>query len=178
MVIFIPRHFIILDGIVNEIVILISFSDFSLQVYRNTANLCRFILYPAFLLNLSLPLVSYFGFLFFFGLCWVFTVAHRFSLVSESGDYSVVVVRRLLIVVSCLGAEHGLWGAGASVAVAHGSVFVAPGLWSTGSVVVAHGLSCPSACGIFLDQGLNPCLLHLQTDSLLLSHRGSPTLDS
>ena len=88
------------------------------------------------------------------------------------------MVRRLLIVVSCLGAKHGLWGAGASVAVAHGSVFVAPGLWSTGSVVVAHGLSCPSACGIFLDQGLNPCLLHLQTDSLLLSHRGSPTLDS
>ena len=24
------------------------------------------------------------------------------------------------------------------------------------SVVVAHGLSCPKACGIFLDQGLNP----------------------
>ena len=26
-----------------------------------------------------------------------------------------------------------------------------------GSVVVAHGLSCPTAQGIFLDQGLNPC---------------------
>ena len=24
------------------------------------------------------------------------------------------------------------------------------------SVVVVHGLSCPSACGIFLEQGLNP----------------------
>ena len=30
-------------------------------------------------------------------------------------------------------------------------------LWSTGSVVVVHGLSCPGACGIFPDQGLNHC---------------------
>jgi len=29
-----------------------------------------------------------------------------------------------------------------------------------GSVVVAHQLSCPAACRIFLEQGLNPCLLH------------------
>lgn len=28
-----------------------------------------------------------------------------------------------------------------------------------GSVVVAHRLSCPLACGIFLEQGLNPCPL-------------------
>ena len=26
-----------------------------------------------------------------------------------------------------------------------------------GSVVGVHGLSCPMACGIFLDQELNPC---------------------
>ena len=26
------------------------------------------------------------------------------------------------------------------------------GLWITGSVIVVHGLSCSSACGIFLDQ--------------------------
>ena len=43
-------------------------------------------------------------------------------------------------------------------------------LWSTGSrhvgsVVVAHGLSCSAACGIFPDQGLNPCPLHWQADS-------------
>ena len=30
------------------------------------------------------------------------------------------------------------------------------------------------ACGIFLDQGLSPCLLHWQMDSLPLSHQGSP----
>ena len=51
------------------------------------------------------------------------------------------------------------------VAVVQGSVAVVPGLKSTGSIVVAHGLSCPKACGIFTDQGSNPCLLHWQTDS-------------
>ena len=30
----------------------------------------------------------------------------------------------------------------------------------TGSVAVAHGPSCSVACGIFPDQGLNPCPLH------------------
>ena len=39
---------------------------------------------------------------------------------------------------------------------------MAHGLWNTDSVVVAHGLSCSAACGIFLDQGLNSCLLHWQ----------------
>ena len=31
------------------------------------------------------------------------------------------------------------------------SVVAVPGLWSTGSVVVVHGLSGLEACGIFLD---------------------------
>ena len=35
-----------------------------------------------------------------------------------------------------------------------------------GSVVVVLGLSCPMACGIFLDRGLSPCPLHWQVDSL------------
>ena len=55
------------------------------------------------------------------------------------------------------------------------SVVVVPGLWSTGSIVVAHGFSCHVACGIFLDQELNPCLLYWQVDFFLpLSHQGSP----
>ena len=37
-------------------------------------------------------------------------------------------------------------------------------LWLAGSVVVVHGLSCSAACGIFLDQGSNPCPLHWQAD--------------
>ena len=41
-------------------------------------------------------------------------------------------------------------------------------LQSAGSVVVAHGLSWPMACAIFSDQGLNPCPLQWQVDSLSL----------
>ena len=32
------------------------------------------------------------------------------------------------------------------------------GVWA--SVIVMHGLCCPEVCGIFPDQGLNPCLLN------------------
>ena len=46
----------------------------------------------------------------------------------------------------------------------------------TGSVVVAHGPSCSTACGIFPDQGLNLCPLHWQADSQPLSHQGSPSI--
>ena len=67
-----------------------------------------------------------------------------FSLVAESRGYSAVV-RGFFTVVSSPVAEYRLW--------------------SAGSVVVAHRLSCPVAGGIFLDQGLNPCLLGWQVDS-------------
>ena len=43
-----------------------------------------------------------------------------------------------------------------------------------GSVIVAHGPSCSAACGIFPDQGSNPCPLHWQADSQPLHHQGSP----
>ena len=35
-------------------------------------------------------------------------------------------------------------------------------------------LSCSVACGIFPDQGSNPCPLHWQADSYPLRHQGSP----
>ena len=44
------------------------------------------------------------------------------------------------------------------------------------SVVVAHGPSCLAACGIFPDQGSNPCPLHWQADSQPLRHQGSPKI--
>ena len=44
-------------------------------------------------------------------------------------------------------------------------VVVAPGLWSTGSVAVAQGISCSVACGIFPDHGSNRCALHCKGDS-------------
>ena len=62
----------------------------------------------------------------------------------------------------------------ASVDVAHGLSSCGFQALEQGSVVVAHGLSCPEACGILLDQGLNPCLLHWKADSLPLSQPGKP----
>ena len=43
-----------------------------------------------------------------------------------------------------------------------------------GSVIVAHG--CSAACGIFPDQGSNPCPPHWQADSQPLCHQVSPRL--
>ena len=40
-------------------------------------------------------------------------------------------------------------------------------------MAVVHRLNSSVACGSFLDQGSNWCLLHWQADSLPLSHQGS-----
>ena len=47
------------------------------------------------------------------------------------------------------------------------------GFRRAGSVVVANGPSCSAACGIFPDQGSNPCPLHWQADSQSQRHQGS-----
>ena len=96
----------------------------------------------------------------YFWLHWVFVAAHGLSLVVASGDYSSLwctgfSLRWLLLLWStgsrCVGfSTCGTW---------------AQQLWLAGSVVVAHGLSCSAACGIFPDQGSNPCPLHWQGDS-------------
>ena len=39
-------------------------------------------------------------------------------------------------------------------------------------------LSCSRACGIFTDQGSNPCLLHWQAESYPLSHQGAQDIPS
>ena len=39
---------------------------------------------------------------------------------------------------------------------------------------MAQELSHSMACGMFLDEGSNPCLLHWQAESLPLSHQASP----
>ena len=54
------------------------------------------------------------------------------------------------------------------------AIVVAPGLESTGSIIVAHGLSCSEACGIFSDQRWHLWLLHWQADSVPLHHQGNP----
>ena len=48
--------------------------------------------------------------------------------------------------------------------------------WFPGSTAVARGLSCFAVCGILPDQGLKPCPLHGQVDSLPLSHQGRSPL--
>ena len=53
---------------------------------------------------------------------------------------------------------------------------MAPEVWSRGSIVVVRGLSCSKACGIFLDQGLNLCLLQWQVDSFTTEPPGKPQL--
>ena len=86
----------------------------------------------------------------YFWLCWIFVAAQGLSLVAASGGYSPVSVHGLLIEVASL-----LQGTGSR---------------HTGSVVVAHWLSCPAAYGIFPDQGSNWCSLHRQAGSQALDH--------
>ena len=90
--------------------------------------------------------------------------AWAFSSCSERG-LLFIVVHGLLIVVASLVAEHGLQAHRLQQLWLSGSLVVARGLQSAGSVVVAHGLSCSTACGIFPDQGSNLCPLHWQADS-------------
>ena len=98
-----------------------------------------------------------FQWFFFFWLCWVFVAARGLSLVAPSGGLLFVVVHGFLITVASLAVEHGLQARRLQQLWCTGSVVVARGLQSAGSVVVVYGLSCSMACGIFPDQGSNPC---------------------
>ena len=69
---------------------------------------------------------------------------------------------------------HGFSCSRARAPGAQVSIVVALRLSSIGSVLMAHRLSCSETCGIFPDQGSNPCLQHRQVDSLPLSHQRSP----
>ena len=61
-----------------------------------------------------------------------------FAVQTQSRSDCPVAGLRLPIVTASL-VEHRVQSTGALVVVV-------PGLWSVGSVVVAHGLSCPIAC--------------------------------
>ena len=89
-----------------------------------------------------------------------------FSSCREGGYFPVEVHR--LVVVAPLFVDHGLSSCSAGLGSCYHELQI------TGSVDVAHGLSCSSACGIFPDQGLNPSLLHWQADSF--TAEGSPNL--
>ena len=112
----------------------------------------------------------------YFWWCWVFAVLRALSTCSEWGLLSSYGARASHFSGLTCGTQ-ALGLAGLSSCGTWAQLFGAPRLYSTRSIVVAHGLSCPSAHGIFLDQGLNFCLLHWQVDSLPLSHQGSPGKD-
>ena len=96
---------------------------------------------------------------FFFKLIYLFLAvlglrfcARAFSSCGKRGPFFIMVHGPLTIVASLVGST---------------------GSRHAGSVVVAHGPSCSAVCGIFLDQGSNPCPLHWQADSQPLRHQGS-----
>ena len=92
--------------------------------------------------------------IYFFWLCWVFVSVRGLSLVAASGGHSSS--RR------------------AGFSLSRPLLLRSTGSRRAGSVVVAHGPSRSAACGIFPDQGSNPCPLHWQADSQPLRHQGSP----
>ena len=98
----------------------------------------------------------YFNFIYFiyFWLCWIFVSVRGLSLVAVSGGHSSS---------RCAG-----------LSLSRPLLLRSTSSRRAGSVVVAHGPSCSAACGIFPDQGSNPCPLHWQADSQPLRHQGSP----
>ena len=105
-------------------------------------------------------------YLFIFGCAGSCCCTQAFSSCGERGCSLVAVRASHRGGSSCCGAQA--LGSQASAVAAHW-------LWAMGaSVAVAHGLSCSTARGIFLDQGSNPCPLHWQADSYPLRHQGSP----
>ena len=77
-----------------------------------------------------------------------------------------------LSLVAASGGHSSSWCAGLSLS--RPLLLQSTGSIRAGSVVVAHGPSCSVACGIFPDQGSNPCPLHWQADSQPLRRQGSP----
>ena len=98
--------------------------------------------------------LDFFFFLIYFWLCWFLVSVQGLSLVAASGGHSSS---------RCAG-----------LSVSRPLLLRGTGSRRAGSVVVAHGLSCSAACGIFPDQGSNPCPLHWQAGSQPLHHQGSP----
>ena len=93
---------------------------------------------------------------FIFWLCWVFISVRGLSLVVASGGHSSS---------RCAG-----------LSLSRPLLLRSTGSRRAGSAVVAHGPSCSAACGVFPDQGPNPCPLHWQADSQPLCHQGSPQI--
>ena len=98
--------------------------------------------------------------LIYYWLYWVFVTAQGLSLAVEPGGYSLAAVHRFLMPIASLVPEHNLYDSQASVVVVHGLSNC--GSWAPELRLSScgHRFSCLTACGIFLDQGSNSCLLH------------------
>ena len=107
----------------------------------------------------------YYYFLFIFGRAGS-SLPHRgFLQSSEWGLLFVVAYHGSLVVAASPVAGQRLWDYWLQQLWHMGSVLAPPGLSSADPLVVLHGLSCCAACGIFPDQGSNPCPQHQQADS-------------
>ena len=104
--------------------------------------------------SIFLKILFIYLFIYLFWLCWVFVSVRGLSLVAASGGHSSS---------RCMG-----------LSLSRPLLLRSMGFRRSGSVVVAHGPSCSVACGIFPDQGSNPCPLHWQADSQPPRHQGSP----
>ena len=112
------------------------------------------VFYKCHLDNYFFKYIYIYIYIFYLRLCWVFVSVRGLSPVAASGGHSSSRCAGLSLSWSLL-----LWSRGSRCA---------------GSVIVAYGPSCSATCGIFPDQGSNPCPLHWQADSQPLSHQGSP----
>ena len=114
-------------------------------------------LHPQIISTLTKPIISYHStkHTFSLGLHGALVATCRLPRVAMSRDYSLAALHELLSAVVSLPVAHELL--------------------STGSVAGHTGLAGPTACGIFPDQGSNPCPLHRQADSSPLDQQGSPT---
>ena len=81
-----------------------------------------------------------------------------FSLVVVNGGYSLTAMRRLLLIV--VTSRCRAWTLG------HGLQYLWPQALEHRLSRCGTWVSCSTACGIFLDQRLNPYLLYWQADSL------------
>ena len=95
---------------------------------------------PVQFFGLFVCLIYFFIYIVYFWLCWVFVSVRGLSLVAASGGH---------FSSRCAG-----------LSLSWPLLLRSTGSRRTGSVVVAHGPSCSVACGIFPDQGSNPCPLH------------------
>ena len=93
-----------------------------------------------FFKKLLAPLMIIYLFIYLFRLCWVFVSVRGLPLVAASGGHSSS---------RCAG-----------LSLSRPLLLRSTGSRRAGSVVVAHRPRCSAACGIFPDQGSNPCPLH------------------